>query len=562
MRAKIILGLIGILFLTSFALAEKGSLKIGAFPAPPQLSASVKFVEPSGNNILDAGETGKLIVTVQNTGKGDAFDVKGPLKTNKQIAGLSFNREVAIGTILSGKTVTIEIPVQASEDIPTDAVSFDIEVKEANGFDTAPLKLSFKTKAFEPPKLVVADMGINDQNKNSRVEPMEIVELIARIQNMGYGDARGVSVDIQPGQNVFIAGDGKTHFDLGSIQAGKFKDVTFMFYTNNRIKDGEKIPLSIQVNEARPRFSTLLPLTLVMNAPQKSVEEIVVKGEDTERKPDITLAGGLSVDVDMHIPEGEKAGRYDIAVIIGNKNYKNIPNVEYADRDAVIMKEYLVRAFGYDPQNILFEENAGFAKFNELFGSEREYKGRLYKFVRNGVSRVFIYYTGHGAPDLESQEAYFVPVDANPEYLKSSGYSLQTFYTNLSKIPAKKMTVILDTCFSGNSEKGMLFKNISPAMVRVKKEYRGPANATLITSGAVDQVSAWYPEKRHSLFTYYFLKGIQGEADVNKDKKITVGEMKAYLTEHVPYMAQRLKGTEQQPVVMGNDSDVMVVLKK
>jgi len=172
MRAKIILGLMSILFFASLAIAEKGALKIGAFPAPPQLSASVKFVEPSGNNILDAGETGKLIVAVQNTGKGDAFDVKGQLKTNKQIAGLSFNREVSIGTILSGKTVTIEIPVQAGEDIPTDAVSFDIEVKEANGFDAAPLKLSFKTKAFEPPKLIVADIGINDQNKNSRVEPM------------------------------------------------------------------------------------------------------------------------------------------------------------------------------------------------------------------------------------------------------------------------------------------------------------------------------------------------------------------------------------------------------
>ena len=58
------------------------------------------------------------------------------------------------------------------------------------------------------------------------------------------------------------------------------------------------------------------------------------------------------------------------------------------------------------------------------------------------------------------------------------------------------------------------------------------------------------------------MKGIQGEADVNKDKKITVGEMKVYLTEHVPYMARRLRGNEQEPVIMGNDSDVMVVLKK
>ena len=64
---------------------------------------------------------------------------------------------------------------------------------------------------------------------------------------------------------------------------------------------------------------------------------------------------------------------------------------------------------------------------------------------------------------------YFVPVDANPRDLKSNGYRLQTFYDNLAKIPAKKMTVVLDACFSGNSEKGLLCKDISPALVKVKK---------------------------------------------------------------------------------------------
>jgi hypothetical protein len=107
----------------------------------------------------------------------------------------------------------------------------------------------------------------------------------------------------------------------------------------------------------------------------------------------------------------------------------------------------------------------------------------------------------------------------------------------------------------------MLFKDISPSLVKVKKEYQGPANATIITSAAVDQVSAWYHEKKHSLFTYYFLKGIQGEA-AGKDGKITVKGLKDYLKENVPYMAQRLTGTSQQPVISGNDTDVIVTLKK
>jgi hypothetical protein len=552
-----------LLLFAAAASAERGNVSISVSPAPPLLSATVKLSEPSGNNILDAGETGTLALTVRNDGKGDAFDVIAEIKPDKPLTGLSFEQPLVLGTIAAGQEVTKEAALKTGEDLPTGTLTFDIQVREANGFDPNPLKISFRTKSFEPPKLVLADMAIDDRSKNSRVEPMEIVEVTARIQNVGRGDARAVSVDVDTGANVFIAGEGKTHFDLGSLPSGEFKDVTFMFYTNNRIEGGQNIPISLRINEGRPPYASTQPLNLVMNAPRKRVEEIVVKAEEPEQKPGIAPAGGLSIDVDINIPEGEKAGKYDIGVIIANKAYRrpNVPAVEYADRDAATVRKYLVKALGYDANNIIYEENAGLSTFRQIFGPPGDPRGQLSQWVKPNVSRVFIYYVGHGAPDLESQEAYFVPVDANPEYIRASGYPLRTFYENLSRIPAKNMMVVLDACFSGNSEKGTLFEGISPAMVRVKKEYAGPQNAILISSGAMDQVSTWYPEKRHSLFTYYFLKGIQGEADANKDRRITVGEMKAYLNEHVPYAAQRLKGIEQQPVVMGKDSEIIAVLK-
>ena len=46
------------------------------------------------------------------------------------------------------------------------------------------------------------------------------------------------------------------------------------------------------------------------------------------------------------------------------------------------------------------------------------------------------------------------------------------------------------------------------------------------------------------------------------DEAVTPGELSDYLKEHVPYMARRLKGVEQQPVIMGNAGDVLAVLKK
>lgn len=549
--------------LSSQALAG-GTLHVKVAPAPPNLAASLAFSEPSGNGILDADETGKITVTLQNRGKGDAFDVRAVLGTASKIKGLSFDREAVIGTVPAGGVVRKEIPITALEEIPTANIALTVDIREANGFDPNPMQVSFRSKAFEPPKLVIADIGVNDQKGSGRVSPMDIVELTVRVQNMGHGDARNVTADAQLGQNVFVAADSLTRFDLGAIPSGQFRDFKFSFYTNNRIANGENIPITISLNEARDRFNVNQPLRLAMNAPQKRLEEIVVKGNDQERKSEIVLAGGLSVDVDENIPEGEKAGPEDIAVVIGNRNYSasGSPDVAYASRDAKVMRDYLVKTMGYDPGNVIYAEDATLTKFNEIFGTDRDYRGKLFKYVKEGVSSVFIYYAGHGAPDLESAEAYFVPVDANPQFIKSNGFRLQTFYDNLGKIPARRMTIVLDSCFSGNSEKGMLFKNISPALVKVKKEFQGPANATVITSAAADQVSAWYPEKKHSLFTYFFLKGLQGGADKNNDGRITVGEMQTCLKEQVPYMARRLSGNEQSPVVSGNAGDVIALLRK
>jgi hypothetical protein len=336
-----------------------------------------------------------------------------------------------------------------------------------------------------------------------------------------------------------------------------------MFYTNNRIKNGERIPLELKLSEARPRFNAASQLALVMNASQKSAQEFVVKAVDQlQRQGEITVAGGLSVDVDQNIPKGQKAGQYDVAVVIGNKNYSaaGAPDVDFAVRDAQVMKEYLTRAMGFDPANIIYAEDATLTRLTGIFGSEADYRGQLYKWVKPGKSRLFVYYAGHGAPDLDNGEAYFVPVDANPQLLRVQGYKVQTLYNNLERLRAKGLTVVLDACFSGGSPKGNLFKGTSSLVARVKDAHK-PTTALLMASSGASEVSSWYTEKRHGLFTYFFLKGLQGGADANKDGRITAGEMKVYLGEQVPYMARRLTGNEQTPQVSGNDHELLAVLE-
>jgi uncharacterized caspase-like protein len=204
--------------------------------------------------------------------------------------------------------------------------------------------------------------------------------------------------------------------------------------------------------------------------------------------------------------------------------------------------------------DVIYLENATKAQFEATFGTPADHRGRLFNLVKAGKSEVFIYYSGHGAPDPESKQGYSVPVDCDPSLVRLNGYSLNTFYANLVRLNAASMVVVIDACFSGVSQGGSLLRQISPVRIAVENPLLTLPNAVVFTSATGDQVSSWYAEKKHSLFTYFFLKGLQGEADSNRDKTLTLQELANYVTNEtdgVPYWARRLQNREQTPQVMG-----------
>ncbi|RKX99502.1 MAG: hypothetical protein DRP55_07145 [Spirochaetes bacterium] len=285
------------------------------------------------------------------------------------------------------------------------------------------------------------------------------------------------------------------------------------------------------------------------------VSPVVIKGgEEKLQAPVIKIC-----EVDTGIPSGIPS-QYAVAVIIGNKDYEHsdVPSVDYALHDAEIIKKYFIKTLGIKERNIIFVQNAKKSDFERIFGTEREYKGELYNYIRPNKSDVYIYYTGHGAPDVETGSAYFVPVDAHPNYVDVNGYPLDLFYKNLRKLPARSVNIIIDACFSGNSQRGMLIARASPLYVSVISEGLFPQDWTIITAGDKGEIASWYPEKGHSLFTYYFLKALKGEADKNKDKKLTLKELQNYLKDNVPYKARRLYNREQNPVIIGEINKIFV----
>ena len=242
----------------------------------------------------------------------------------------------------------------------------------------------------------------------------------------------------------------------------------------------------------------------------------------------------------------------DVAVIIGNADYKklgrDIPDVTPAYADARGMKRYVIEALGIREDNIIFIKDAKQADMLATFGTETNHKGQLFDWLEPGRSRVFVYYSGHGAPGGREGSSYLVPADAQASRLELNGYPLRTLYRNLGKLPAKSVTVVLEACFSGVSQGGSVISRASPVYLKSKSP-PVPPNVTVISAGGANQMASWEKNSSHSLFTKYFLKGMSGEADArpygNGDGRVGYSELKRYLKKTVTRLARRYYGRDQ-----------------
>ncbi len=223
----------------------------------------------------------------------------------------------------------------------------------------------------------------------------------------------------------------------------------------------------------------------------------------------------------------------DYAVVVGITGYQNLPPAEFAARDAEAVRNYLL-ALGYPERNIAF-----------LTG-DRATRAGLIKDVESWLpnnvdakSTVFFYYSGHGAPDVESGAAYLVPWDGDPEYLSDTAYPLSRLYKELGRLPAKHVLVALDSCFSGAGGRSVLAAGVRPLVTEVDEGFvDGGGKIAALSASRANQVSGVLPQAGHGLFTYYLLKGLDGGA-MNASGHVTVQSLYRYVTPRVEDAARR-----------------------
>ena len=219
-----------------------------------------------------------------------------------------------------------------------------------------------------------------------------------------------------------------------------------------------------------------------------------------------TLPAPIVSDVDS-LP-APRSPRKAYAVVVGIERYREgLPPADYAAGDARLAGEYFKRVLGVPEQNlaVLTDDRATKGDFEKYF--ERWLPNRV-----EAGDTVYVYYSGHGAPNPAKGDAYMVPFDADPTYIDQTGFAVKRLFDDLAKLPAKHVYVAMDSCFSGAGGRSVIAKGARPLVTTV--ETGVPSKVTVLSASAGDQISNGYDKKGHGLFTYFLLKGLKEKGDI------------------------------------------------
>lgn len=200
---------------------------------------------------------------------------------------------------------------------------------------------------------------------------------------------------------------------------------------------------------------------------------------------------------------------YKFALIIGNEDYSSYQtnlssesNVDFARNDAKEFKDYAIKYLGIPEENIILLLDARYIQMRRAL---KKMNGIIE--MTNGKAEIFFYYAGHGFPDEKTKEPYFVPVDGSGSDLEFSAIKQADVYAELTKHPAKRLTVFVDACFSGGARNQGL---VAARGVKIKpKESDAKGKMVVFTASSEDQSSLPYKEKEHGMFTYFLLNKIK-----------------------------------------------------
>ena len=329
-----------------------------------------------------------------------------------------------------------------------------------------------------------------------------------------------------------------------------------------------KLALNIKASDSKYQLRRLH--LYVNNVPVLGMQGMPLQGKTLQKELELNLSqGNNKIEVSVQNEKGIESIRKSYSMVyegpatkpdlylvaIGVSDYDDDDyDLSYAAKDAQdIMDLYSTKSQKYGKIHLF--------PFLDKAANAEDIKKVKDQLMQSSVDdEVMLFVAGHGLLD-EELDYYFAT--HNVDFYKPSKKGLK--YTDLENIidgiPARKKTMFIDACNSGEidkeeSEQVVSIENDSHVSSRgfstvKKKSYLGIENsfelmqqlfadvsrgtgATIISSASGTEFAYESPQWNNGVFTYALLNGLKsGDADQNSDNLISVSELKNYVYDQV-----------------------------
>ncbi|MCK4416688.1 MAG: caspase family protein [Candidatus Latescibacteria bacterium] len=232
------------------------------------------------------------------------------------------------------------------------------------------------------------------------------------------------------------------------------------------------------------------------------------------------------------------------AVVVGISDYSDprIPDLKYADADAKGFYSFLKQQ----------KEKGVFKKIRTEYLLNQEATLRNLKSALGDLvdartdDIVLIYFAGHGMTDKVGKP-YLLTYDSNIDELYATAMPMSEFNNLLKdRIHSERTLILADACHSGGI--GTEFRGTADIYSQFYNLIKTEKGKAILTASRAKELSKEDKTLGHGVFTYYLLKGLQGEADTDQDGIITLSELYDYVYDEV----RSCTNGAQHPELKGN----------
>ncbi|MBU6172624.1 MAG: SUMF1/EgtB/PvdO family nonheme iron enzyme [Planctomycetes bacterium] len=233
------------------------------------------------------------------------------------------------------------------------------------------------------------------------------------------------------------------------------------------------------------------------------------------------------------------------ALLIGVNEYSALSGLTYAGKDMQALAEQL-QSSGFDSSRVvLIHDQATDVKYRPLRANiKRELELILRRVNKDDL--VLIAFSGHGL--FLDGKSYFCPTEASDGDPESTLISVDSVYKQLESCPAALKIMLVDACRNDPRPPGKKSANPKQDLEALGASFERPPEGLVIFNSCGPGQISWEDEKLgHGVFMNYFLQGLSGEADANKNGKISLEELFEYSSDKTESFVATRRSDFQRP---------------